>query len=312
MAITTWRRDITSDLSGASATFSSWDKCMQKAYCKWPAIVGIILGSLIVLSLLRCCNSCCPSGRRKGYKSAAAPPPPMPPYQQYQSAPPPIYAAGAPQYAQFDAHGGAKDGGKFNEDALPAMPSWDTATSRKVEHPVEEGDDVELNHLDPNGNSSSAHAPMLANAAAAPLRSPALASPGFPHQQNGTMSGGDLRSSGYGQETGVYSATGHSYPSGQGYGQAAQYGQSSHYARGQSYNGHDYPQSHYPTQYTPSTIYEPTTANQGARQYPRSPYQQQPQSPYQPRSVPPSYRSAPSVASAHIGRKPVQGSWRDL
>ncbi|KAK5170002.1 hypothetical protein LTR04_005233 [Oleoguttula sp. CCFEE 6159] len=236
----------------------------------------------------------------------------MPPYQQYQSAPPPIYAAGAPQYAQFDAHGGAKGGGKFNEDALPAMPSWDTATSKKVEHPVEEGDDVELNHLDPDVNSSSAHAPMLANAAAAPLRSPALPSPAFPHQQNGTMGGGDLRSSGYGQETGVYSATGHSYPSGQGYGQAAQYGQPSQYARAQSYNGHDYPQSHYPPQHAPSTPYEPTTAYQAPQQSPRSPYQQQPQSPYQPRSVPPSYRSAPSVASARIGRKPVQGSWRDL
>ncbi|KAG8629514.1 hypothetical protein KVT40_003379 [Elsinoe batatas] len=33
---------------------SGWDSCMARAYCKWPVIVGIVIGSLIVLSVLYC------------------------------------------------------------------------------------------------------------------------------------------------------------------------------------------------------------------------------------------------------------------
>lgn len=28
-------RDITSDVNGVKTTYSSWDTCMQKSYCKW-------------------------------------------------------------------------------------------------------------------------------------------------------------------------------------------------------------------------------------------------------------------------------------
>ncbi|KAL0260343.1 hypothetical protein SLS55_004029 [Diplodia seriata] len=75
--------------------------------------------------------------------------------QQYQSAPP-MYAGpgwnqnnNVPQYATFDSGNGDK---KFNEDALPEMPTWDTAKSTKVEvfeEPVKEHPgDMELQKLD--------------------------------------------------------------------------------------------------------------------------------------------------------------------
>ena len=52
----------------------------------------------------------------------------------------------APQYARFDAPSG-KNGyrGKNNDDALPAMPSWDTATSKKVQ---DDDEVVEMEKLD--------------------------------------------------------------------------------------------------------------------------------------------------------------------
>ncbi|KAK4508179.1 hypothetical protein PRZ48_001917 [Zasmidium cellare] len=159
MATLHWQRDIGSDIAGVKNTFSGWDQCMAKAYCKWPVIIGIIIGSLIVLSIvwciarclccgaecccgcLSCCNACCPSPRGSknhgGYQQA--PPTPSPFYNQYQPPPGPVYASGAiggyrsgnvAQTATFDT---PSKNGRYNEDALPAMPSWDTAASRREE-----------------------------------------------------------------------------------------------------------------------------------------------------------------------------------
>ena len=102
----------------------------------------------------------------------SAPPPPLPGHQpasqpspvntQYRSPDPPAFEK--PQYAQFDA-----PSKPINEDALPHMPSWGDAASKKVEEttlPKEPGD-VELNRLDYNGSATS---PMLAGAAGASLR----------------------------------------------------------------------------------------------------------------------------------------------
>lgn len=96
-----------------------------------------------------CFNRCCPSPRRsnQGYEQPAAQP-----YQQYQSHPPPMYGGAAggyggyggyrgPQTATFDAP--TNKNGTYNEDALPAMPSWEQAQSKRVEH-----DDVEMEKLD--------------------------------------------------------------------------------------------------------------------------------------------------------------------
>lgn len=91
------------------------------------------------LSCMSCCTSCCRSGhhRNRGY-SQPAPAPPMQPYQQYQSAPPPMYGAPPAQYARFDAPSQAKSGHKYNEDSLPAMPSWDNApTTRQLDEDLE-------------------------------------------------------------------------------------------------------------------------------------------------------------------------------
>ncbi|KAA6413151.1 MAG: hypothetical protein FRX48_02895 [Lasallia pustulata] len=160
-AMTTWRRDsLSQTVEGLPHTFSSWDNCMSKAYCKWPAIIGIVLASLLALSLLwclarclclgttsccsclSCCASCCPRRSAPPSKHADAQPSLFhpAPYQGYQPAPPPP-SYEPPQFARFDA--GNKPAS--NDDALPHMPSWDTASERKVPRAERHGDgDVEM------------------------------------------------------------------------------------------------------------------------------------------------------------------------
>ncbi|KAF5846826.1 hypothetical protein GGP41_004864 [Bipolaris sorokiniana] len=113
-------------LDDARNTFSSWDNCMAKSYCKWPVIVGIIIGGLILFSVItciarciccgaecacccfRCCASCCGGGRRRGSshkriksdsghpyppQSYGPSPPQANPYAQAHAAapPPPVF-----------------------------------------------------------------------------------------------------------------------------------------------------------------------------------------------------------------------------
>ncbi|KAF4537523.1 Fibroin-3 related protein [Lasiodiplodia theobromae] len=148
------RRDISSTIDGVKESFSSWDACMSKAYCKWPVIAG--------------------------HRRVESPPPAaFPNNQQYQSAPP-MYAGpgwnqdNTPQYATFDVSSGDK---KFNEDALPAMPTWETAKSTKVEVHEEQvrehPDDMEMKKLDmkPGGsptNSSVGPSPVNSRSPAPP------------------------------------------------------------------------------------------------------------------------------------------------
>ncbi|KAL1304705.1 hypothetical protein AAFC00_003654 [Neodothiora populina] len=168
-----WQRDITSDVDSVKTTFSGWDQCMTKAYCKWPAIIAIIAGCVIALSIVwclvrciccgaecccgclsccACCADCCNSGRRRNQGYAQ----PAPQAYQYQSAPPPMYAA--PQYAQFDTSYGSKGaaGTKYNEDALPVMPSWEN--SRTARSPLPDND-VEMDRLNHLNNHPAA--PMI-------------------------------------------------------------------------------------------------------------------------------------------------------
>ncbi|KAF2830166.1 hypothetical protein CC86DRAFT_181430 [Ophiobolus disseminans] len=86
-------------LDDARNTLSSWDNCMAKSYCKWPVIVAIIIGSLIVLSVVvciarciccgaecamcccKCCTCCCGSSGDRGHKRMKSDPTPTyPPY----------------------------------------------------------------------------------------------------------------------------------------------------------------------------------------------------------------------------------------
>jgi hypothetical protein len=186
-AATIMRRSTIGDIESVPKTFSSWNNCMSKAYCKyvhhlqplfpskilthtrWPAIIGIIFASLLVLSILWCCArclccgmSCCCDcfkccdlcgGRRKRAQNAD-PPPVFAPNQGYQPAPaPPAYEP--PQFATFDT---PSKNGQIHEDSLPAMPSWDTAASRRVEdHSPHE--DMEMNNMDPRPGQTTGVVP---------------------------------------------------------------------------------------------------------------------------------------------------------
>ncbi|KAK6432448.1 hypothetical protein LTR95_011380 [Oleoguttula sp. CCFEE 5521] len=282
MATLLWQlqpRDIASDAAGVKNTFSSWDSCMSKAYCKWPAIVGIIIGSLVALSLiwclarclccgaecccgcLSCCNACCPSPR--GRKNAGYQHPPPQPYQSpypqpYQSPQPPMYASGAagyrgPQTATFDAPTRGGGAGKYNEDALPAMPSWDTAESRRVE------EEVEMEKL-----SHAEHTQA---------------------QQQRLLPQQSFASSTYSPQQPQYNDP-----------YASQDVGSMHASPYHNYNEH--------TQYAPSVLSQQSTAYAGHDRV------MSPVSAYEGSVYPPSYHT--QAPGQQVGRKPVGGSWRDV
>jgi len=267
-----------------SSTVETTTNCSPR----WPAIIGIIIASLLVLSVLfcvvrivcfgaeccfccmsccSCCGSCCARSGRRSDRSPKdqgyAQQPQFPPYSQYQTAPPPMYAPMQPaaaHYAHFDAPSGQKSA-PVHEDALPAMPSWDTAASRRIEEPVDDLEMEKLNHTD------AAAQPMLQKNSSPYDRQSVAASPyeaqsPYSHQYGNTTT----RTAGYGQAGSGYTPSQQTNPS-ESYGNSQQgYGQ-----RG---------------------------------------YGNQARSPTYAPSVPPSYRTnAPSVAP---GRKPVSGSWRDL
>lgn len=192
---------------------------------RWPVIVGIIVGSLIVLSILYClakilcfgaeccfcclsCCSCCRGSRSRnkgGYQQQPPPQPYQQPYQ-YASAQPPMYAAPAQQYAHFEAPSGAK-GYRQNGDALPAMPSWDTAASRRIPNHNLPDDDMELGKMD------AANEPMLPK-----VDSPATTH-AYPYQSNVGGQYGDLGAvnTAYGQQS-PYDNHGQSYGNSGAYG----------------------------------------------------------------------------------------------
>ena len=257
---------------------------MSEAYCKWPAIIGIIIACVIVISVIWCCarclccgaecccgclscfNSCCPSPRRRnqGYQQ-----PPPQPYGQYQSPQPPMmYGAGAygyrgPQTATFDVTSKKNNAGGLDEDALPAMPAWDHTPNKHVEE-----DDVAMEQL----NHNAAQRESL-----------------LPRDNHNGYYGNDISQAG---DLGTMQA-----------------GPYQRYDAHQQYVGS-------PVSTAPSTMYPPTYHTRPQS----SVYEPVSASPYA-ASVPPSYRTAPpSIASPHpqpagiggIGRKPVAGTWRDV
>ena len=168
-------------------------------------IIAIIIASVVAISIIICCARClccglscccdclsCFRGRgRKRARYADAPSAFNPaPYQGYQPANSP-HGYRPPQFAQFDTGRNRNTiGGKVNEDSLPAMPSWDNATERKVFDETHE-EDVEMGKLDPQ------KAPMLAHQAPAPTTGyshTGLPSPGMPYQQHSATQGGDVGS----------------------------------------------------------------------------------------------------------------------
>ncbi|KAI0199149.1 hypothetical protein F4808DRAFT_222129 [Astrocystis sublimbata] len=147
---------IGDSINDAKTAFSSWDNCFKSNICKWPVIALFIIGGLILFSIvwciirccccglscccecclcLKCCGQCCgmcdpPRGSRRKYLDEPFVPPNQD--QAYRSQAP-MYAGGfdaakpsVPQYAEFDT------GNKKDADALPEMPSWEGAGSKKV------------------------------------------------------------------------------------------------------------------------------------------------------------------------------------
>ena len=132
-------------------------------------IAGIIIGSVILISIVACivnciccgyrcctacCGCCCPSGKRKEKKSKYYDDPPLhqpqpsgPAYQQPTTPAPPVYR-GAIQTATFDS--AKSPSTTVNEDALPEMPTWASAVDKHVED-TSHKDDVEMEPLNPQG-----------------------------------------------------------------------------------------------------------------------------------------------------------------
>jgi len=156
--------------AGGISVLSSWDSCMSRAYCKWPVIVGIILGSILALSIIwcmlkcicggiaDCCCGCCDccSSRKNNNHAYQQPPPQYPMQHQYYGPQQPVYSAApmyapSPMYAPPPMSGGAGYRGApsshyepstyndkaFNEDALPAFPT--AASERRLPY-----DDMEM------------------------------------------------------------------------------------------------------------------------------------------------------------------------
>lgn len=137
-------RDLQTDIQTLPDTLSSWDKCMAKDFCKYPVIVGCIIGGLIFISLLWClirclmcgyaCCSCCCGGcggsrrsQKHKHEVEFVPVQPPPIYQ------PPAYRQEQPQFAYTTDRSGNVSG-----DSLPAMPTWES-TKVEIKEEVEMG-----------------------------------------------------------------------------------------------------------------------------------------------------------------------------
>ena len=254
------------------------------------------------------------------------------PYQGYQ-APPMMYGA-APQFATFDA-----SSKKINEDSLPAMPSWDTAHTRRIEDDTQ---DMEMKHLEhqptggqlPNRNPN-AYAPVSA-APISPIHSP-VHSP-YHEQQDPYMHGAApyasdlgaqrLNQNPFSQDDPSYTRTPLSPAPTYSSGPAPTYHTTQPQRppmnpNNQSFNSDRYAApSSQQQQWSPvdSTRYEPTEYPAGNYTYqnPTSPVAQQSQRPPSFQSFAPRQSYQPPAGQARppsflqVGRKPVGGSVREL
>ncbi|KAJ5545294.1 hypothetical protein N7535_006323 [Penicillium sp. DV-2018c] len=153
--VTLWARDTASDLKSVPSTFSSWDKCMAKSYCKWPVIVGIIVGNKPSKHLDDAFHQPPPPVQNPVYHPSPAPP-------SYRGAPQSTRAPSfrnAPQTARFEAS--KTPAAHVNEDALPDMPTWAGAVDKHVEV-ADHHDDVEMKPLDPPDRKQGAGTPGVA------------------------------------------------------------------------------------------------------------------------------------------------------
>ncbi|KAL3419111.1 hypothetical protein PVAG01_09333 [Phlyctema vagabunda] len=197
------QRAVTDEITNMADSLKSWDNCMAYKYCKWPAIAIIIVVALMVLSIvsciircaccgmsccctcfsfLKCCDCCggsCEGKKNKPHKHLDDSPF-YNPAQGYQ-APAPMMGGGLgtkepPQYASFEVgkNGLAVEPPKstLSEDALPPMPSWDTASKKRVL--TDEKDGMELGELDP---STGQKVPLMAGSVSPGAMTPGTATP---------------------------------------------------------------------------------------------------------------------------------------
>lgn len=183
-------------------------------------IALIVVGGLIVFSLvwcivrcaccglsccceccrcLKCCGDCCgccdpPKGTPHKYLDESYGPTNQGYRSQAPMALPPSRVAEPPQYAEFDV---SRKGG---EDALPAMPSWDSAGSKKI---MVEEDPVELEQLKKPENSGQ-NMPLMSGAGTSPGPASPVPSPG-PYGAHGATSPGPYGARG-GTSPGPYGA----------------------------------------------------------------------------------------------------------
>ncbi|KAL8659573.1 MAG: hypothetical protein Q9226_000354 [Calogaya cf. arnoldii] len=156
--------------NASAKTSTGWNSCMGKPMCKWPAILAILLGILVLLTctyfLLRCLSCCCcdclSGGRYRRNRKHKYADLHSSPYNNTTTAyqpplPPPGYPTGQPpQYAQFERPRG--------DDSLPAMPSWKEAQEKKVYDHEHDGlrKDVEMGELAGREKEYEQRQPMLA------------------------------------------------------------------------------------------------------------------------------------------------------
>jgi hypothetical protein len=186
---------------------------------------------------LKCCGNCCgccdpPRGKKHKYLDepfvpphhaaykahepmVAGPPHPAPshfatpPFPPARSAGPGV--AGPPQYAEFDVSkkGGAAVGGG-HEDALPVMPTWESAGSKKV---LVEEEEVEMDQLKKPeaGNAAGQNVPLMTGASA--VSGPVSPIPSPDHRSPYSPPGGPGGNGGYigASATDPYAAGGRGY-----------------------------------------------------------------------------------------------------
>ncbi|KAF8424921.1 hypothetical protein EV426DRAFT_573648 [Tirmania nivea] len=160
-------RDLQTDIQTLPDTLSSWDKCMAKDFCKYPVIVGCIIGGLIFISLIWCvirclmcgyaCCSCCCGGcggsqrsQKHKHQVEFVPVQPPPIYQ------PPVYHQEQPQYAYTTDRSG-----KVSGDSLPAMPTWESTK-------VEVKEEVEMGYVNNEGYKRKTPSPSHGGYVASP------------------------------------------------------------------------------------------------------------------------------------------------
>jgi hypothetical protein len=237
-------RDAISNAAGqindVKTAFSSWDNCMQAAYCKWPVIALIVIGGLIIASVLwciircaccglscccecfqclKCCGNCCgccdpPRGTPHKHLDNDRFGPTAGSKQAYHSQAPMAFPTSRvpepPQYAEFDVskrnHG--------DDDALPAMPNWDGAGKKKV---LVEDDDVEMDQLKkPETNGQAV--PLMTGAGTSP-------GPASPSHSPGPYASHDMYNASGGYGAGAATADPYAQAQ-QRYGQSQGYGPS--------------------------------------------------------------------------------------